>query len=134
MWQCPKCGRDFKKTDQSHSCKDEIKTIDEYIAAQPMVIQAHLDKVRATIRKAAPKAEEKMSWKMPTFWQGEDIIHFCAHKSHVGIYPGPIENLPFAERIAAYKTSKGAIQFPYDKPIDIKLITDIVKWKLGQMK
>jgi len=134
MWICPKCGREFKNTNQNHFCKDNITTIDDYIAAQSEELQPLLKKVCETIRKAAPKAEEKMSWKMPTFWQGENIIHFCAHKKHLGIYPGELEQYPFADRIAAYKTSKGVIQFPYDKPIDLKLITDMVKWKLKQAK
>jgi len=131
MWKCEKCGREFKKVNQNHFC-GKINTIDDYIASQPAEVQAILQKVRATIRKAAPKATEKMSWQMPTFWQGENIIHFCVHKNHLGIHPGEVEHLPFADRLAVYKTSKGAIQFPYDKPIDLKLIADIVKWRLEQ--
>jgi uncharacterized protein YdhG (YjbR/CyaY superfamily) len=69
---------------------------------------------------------------MPTFWQGENLIHFAAFKNHIGLYPGGEATSKFAESLAVYKTSKGAIQLPLDKPIDYGLITDIVKWRLNQ--
>ena len=69
---------------------------------------------------------------MPTFWQSENLIHFAAYKKHVGIYPGG-EAIPvFAQRLTGYKTSKGAIQFPLDKPIDHALIADITRWRVAQ--
>ena len=131
MWQCPKCGRDFKNSNQSHYCSDKAATIDEYIAAQPEEIRSILSKIRTTIKKAAPKAQEKMSWRMPTFWQGENLIHFAAFKKHIGIYPGDLGRLPFADKLSGYKTSKGAIQFPLDKPVDYKLIADITKFRVS---
>ena len=133
MWQCPKCGRDFKNQNQSHYCGDKPSTIDEYIAAQPKSIRAVLEKIRKTIRKAAPKAIEKISWSMPTFWQGENIIHFAAFKKHIGIYPGDLGNIPFEQQLASYKTTKGAIQFPLDKPIDYDLIADITKYRVSMV-
>ncbi|MCL2382087.1 MAG: DUF1801 domain-containing protein [Treponema sp.] len=127
MWQCPKCGRDFKNTNQNHYC-GKTGTIDEYIAGQPAEVQPILRQVRAVIRNAAPNATEKISWQMPTFWQDGNLIQFFAHKKHLGLYPGELERLPFADRISSYKTSKGAIQLPYDKPIDFELIADITRW------
>jgi len=135
MWKCEKCGKELKNANQSHFCV-KAGSIDEYIAGQPAEIQPILHKIRATIREAAPMAVEKIAWMMPTFWQatvtprGENLIHFCAHKNHLGIHPGAIERLPFADRLAGYKTSKGAIQFPYDKPIDYELIADITRWRV----
>jgi len=133
MWKCPKCGREFKNTNQNHSCGDKPAGIDEYIAAQPEEIQPVLVKVRETIRAAAPEAVEKISWQMPTFWQGENLIHFCAHKKHLGIHPGALDRFPgeITERLTAYKTSKGAIQFPYNKPVDYELIADITRWRVS---
>jgi uncharacterized protein YdhG (YjbR/CyaY superfamily) len=125
MWQCPKCGRDFEKTNQSHSCSEIISTIDEYISAQPENIRPLLKKIRKTIKKAVPDAVEKISWRMPTFWQGENLIHFAAFKKHIGIFPGELSQLPFKQRLKNYKTTKGAIHFPFDKPIDYELIADI---------
>jgi hypothetical protein len=67
---------------------------------------------------------------MPTFWQGENIIHFAAFKNHIGIFPGGEAVGAFAERLADYKTSKGAIHFPFNKPIDHALIADIARWRI----
>ena len=91
-----------------------------------------LSKIRKTIRKAAPKALEKIAWSMPTFWQGENLIHFAVHKKHVGIYPGDLGRIPFTEKLSAYKTSKGAIQFPLDKPIDYELIAEITRFRVKE--
>jgi uncharacterized protein YdhG (YjbR/CyaY superfamily) len=106
--------------------------IDDYIEAQPEEIRPLLRKIRKTIRSAAPEAIEKMSWQMPTFWQNENLIHFAVHKKHIGIYPGGEAIAEFAERLAEYKTSKGAIQFPLDKPIDYALIAEITRWRVEQ--
>jgi len=134
MWKCPKCGKEFKNTSQNHSCGNKPASIDEYIAAQSGDVQPILERVRETIRAAAPDAVEKISWQMPTFWQLENLIHFCANKNHLGIHPGYVERLPFSDRLARYKTSKGAIQFPYDKPIDYGLIADITRWRVSEVE
>ena len=106
--------------------------IDEYIAAQPEGVRPLLQNIRETIRAAAPEATEKISWRMPTFWQGENLIHFAAFKKHIGLYPGGEATSVFAERLADYKTSKGAIQLPLGKSIDYELVTDIVRWRVKQ--
>ena len=131
MWECPKCGREFKKTNQDHYCGNKPANIDEYIAAQSEDLQAILSRVRETIHAAAPDAIEKISWSMPTFWQGENLIHFAAFKKHIGIYPGDLTLSPFDERLSYYKRTKGAIQFPYDIPIDYDLIADITRWRVS---
>jgi uncharacterized protein YdhG (YjbR/CyaY superfamily) len=128
MWKCEKCGREFRNTDQKHYC-GKIATIDEYISAQNPEVQPVLQKVRRTIRENAPDATEKISWSMPTFWQGENLIHFAAFKKHLGIYPGDLTSSPFIDKLDEYKHSKGAIQFPYDK-IDYGLIAEIVRYRV----
>jgi uncharacterized protein YdhG (YjbR/CyaY superfamily) len=133
MWKCEKCGREFKNTNQDHYC-GKINTIDEYIAGQPAAVQPLLQKIRAVILETAVNATEKISWRMPTFWQGKNIIHFAAFKNHVGIYPGDLSLAPFEERLAGYRRTKGAIQFPLDKPIDYELIADITKWRVQQIE
>ncbi|MCL2066785.1 MAG: DUF1801 domain-containing protein [Treponema sp.] len=105
-------------------------TIDEYIAARPEELRPVLKKIRMVIRKAAPRAMEKISWGMPTFWQDENLIHFAAFKKHIGIYPGDLCHIPFKKELAGYKTTKGAIQFPLDKPIDYELIAKITKFRV----
>lgn len=87
--------------------------IDEYIASEPANLQVLLLNVRMAIRQALPEAVEKISWQMPTFWQGHNLIHFAAHQNHLGIYPGAEAMIHFASRLNEYQTSKGAIQFPY---------------------
>jgi len=71
---------------------------------------------------------------MPTFWQGENLVHFAAFRKHIGLYPGGEAVGAFAQRLEGYKTSKGAIQFPLDRPIDHTLIADIVRWRLENLK
>lgn len=131
MWKCPNCGREFENNKQDHFCV-KPNSIDEYIAVQPEDVRPLLQNIRETIRAAAPEAIEKISWQMPTFWQGENIIHFAAFKKHIGIYPGGEATTVFAERLTGYKTSKGAIQLPLGRPIDDQLITDIVRWRLDR--
>lgn len=128
MWVCPKCGRSFKNQNQSHYCGEKPSTIDAYIAAQPEEIQPVLNEVRDTIRTAIPEAEERMSWSMPTFWKGHNIIHFAANKNHLGLYAGTEAVEAFSEKLDGFKTSKGTIQFPYAKPIPLELIAEIAAW------
>ena len=131
MWKCPKCGRVFVNTEQDHSCL-KPKSIDEYISSEPEEVRPLLQSIREAIQAAAPEAIEKISWQMPTFWQGENLIHFAAFKKHIGLYPGGEATAEFAQRLTGYKTSKGAIQLPLEKPIDYELITDIVRWRLAR--
>lgn len=105
-------------------------TVDEYISEQEEEIQPVLMKVRDTLREALPDSTEKISWSMPTYWQGRNIIHFAAQKAHLGIYPGPDAVVAFQDRLDGFKTTKGAIQFPYKKGIPYGLIADLAKWSL----
>ena len=128
MWTCPKCERVFEKTNQDHYCGEPDSCIDDYIAAQPESIQPHLRQVRDTIRGVLPGVQERISWRMPTYWHKNNIFHFAAFKNHIGIYPGEEAMLHFADRLTAYKTSKGALQLPYSKPLPLSLIAEMAKW------
>lgn len=128
MWKCPKCGRSFKNTNQDHYCGEAPKTIEEYIGRQAPEIQFYLRQVNEVIRSALPDAAEKISWSMPTYWKKHNLIQFAAFKKHIGLYPGPEAVTAFADRLQEYKTSKGAIQFPYAKPIPLGLIEEIAVW------
>jgi len=107
-----------------------LNVIDGYIASQSMHLQVLLLNVREAIQRALPDATEKISWEMPTFWKGRNIIHFAAQKNHLGIYPGAEAMKHFAPRLTEYKTSKGAIQFPYKSfgEEQLKLIAEIAEW------
>lgn len=112
--------------------KKEIATVDEYIAQFPEERAALLAKVRESIRKSVPAAEERISWAMPTYWQGENLVHFASGKNHIGFYPAPEAILAFAQELSPYKTSKGAIQFPVSQPIPYELIETITRWRVAQ--
>lgn len=128
MWTCPKCGRNFKRQNQDHYCGKAPETIDEYISSQPEEIQRNLMEVRNAIRGAIPEAQERISWSMPTYWKGHNIIQFAGFKKHIGLYPGPEAVEAFSEKLKEYKTSKGTIQFPHNKPLPLELIGEIAKW------
>ena len=128
-WVCPKCGRSFKNREQSHYCGKPPATIEEYICAQPQEVQDCLRQVNAAIKTSIPEAKEKISWSMPTYWKGRNLIQFAASKRHIGLYPGPEAVEAFAGRLAEYKTSKGTIQLPYSKPLPLELIAEIAKWR-----
>ena len=126
-WKCPKCGREFSKKDQQHFC-EKPQTIDEYIAAQDERVQPRLDEIRAILRKSLPEAEECISWSMPTYRKGRNIIHFAAFKKHIGVYPGGEATEKFAEELAEYDTSKGTIRLPYDRELPEDLLVRIARW------
>jgi len=108
------------------------ETIDEYIEQFPNEIQEIMKEVRNVIKETVSQAEEKISWQMPTFVLNGNLVHFAAHKNHLGIYPGPAVIEVFAEELTEYKTSKGAIQFPYSKPIPYQLIVKLVKFNMQE--
>ena len=105
------------------------KNIDEYIAGVPDDVQAILKKIRQTIRKAAPEAEEKISYQIPSFALHGRLIYFAAFKKHIGLYPAPRGAEKFKKELAAYEGGKGTVRFPLDKPIPYGLITRIVKFR-----
>ncbi|MBR6207686.1 MAG: DUF1801 domain-containing protein [Oscillospiraceae bacterium] len=126
-WKCPKCGREFSRQDQDHYCV-KPRTIDEYIAAQEEAIRPVLCRVRGILQSALPEAEERISWSMPTYWKGRNIIHFAAAKKHLGIYPGDEATAAFAGELTDYDTSKGTIRLPYEAPLPAELIRRIAEW------
>ncbi|MBK7916595.1 MAG: DUF1801 domain-containing protein [Candidatus Promineifilaceae bacterium] len=107
-------------------------TIDAYIADFSPDVQEILQKVRATIREAAPSAEETIKYQLPTFTLKGNLVYFGGFKKHVGFYPVPTGIEAYAEDLAPYKTGKGSIQFPYDKPIPYDLITKVVKYRVEE--
>ena len=130
MWKCPKCGRTFKNENQNHYCGKAPETVEEYILAQDEDIRCCLQRVREVLISRLPDAMEKISWSMPTYWKGYNIIHFAANKKHIGLYPGPEAVAFFAEKLdqAGCKYSKGSIQILYSEELPLRLIGDIAKW------
>ena len=131
MWTCPQCGRTFKNTDQHHFC-GKIETIDQYIDEQDEAVKPFLIEIREIISNAIPDAKEKISWSMPTYWKGVNILHFAASKKHLGLYPGGEATTVFADKLEGYDVSKGTIRLPYNKPLPKELITEIAIWCYNQ--
>lgn len=104
--------------------------IEQYILDQPERAQPFLRSVDDALKLALPRATRKIAWRMPTYWQGRNVIHFAAFKNHLGIYPGARAMAHFADRLSGYKTSKGAAQMPYDQPLPLELIVAIALWSL----
>ena len=107
-------------------------TIDEYIAGFPADIQAILHQLRATVKAAAPDAEESISYAMPTFKYHGILVYFAAFKNHIGFYATPNGNDAFRKELSVYKTGKGSIQFPLDQPMPLDLITQMVQFKVAE--
>jgi len=126
-WKCPKCGREFSRQHQDHYCI-KPQNIDEYIAAQDELIQPRLKELRDILRAELPEAEERISWSMPTFWKGRNIIHFAAAKKHIGLYPGDGAAVVFKDELAGFDVSKGTIRLPYNQALPADLIRRIARW------
>ena len=107
-------------------------TIDEYIAGFPNNVQEILQKIRLTIRKEAPDAEETIKYRMPTFTLKGNLVHFAAFKNHIGFYPTPTGTDKFQKELSVYEGAKGSVRFPLDQPIPFDLISKIVKFRVKE--
>jgi len=108
------------------------KTIDEYIAAYPAEVQKKLTDIRVTIRKAAPEAGEKISYRMPAFTLNGMLVYFAAHTNHIGFYPFTSALKEFRNELSAFRTSKGGVQFPYKDPLPLNLIRKMVEFRVKE--
>ena len=107
-------------------------TIDEYITAFPPDVRDRLSELRATIRREAPQAEERISYRIPTFFLNGNLVHFAAFAHHVGFYPGPTGIAAFQDTLARFKNAKGSVQFPHDEPLPLDLVADIVRFRVTE--
>jgi uncharacterized protein YdhG (YjbR/CyaY superfamily) len=108
------------------------KTIDEYIAGSPKDVQKILEKIRKTVHKAAPQAEETINYQMPAFKLYGNLVYFAAFKKHIGFYPIPSGIEKFKAELSVYEQGKGSVQFPLDQPIPYDLISRIVKFRAAE--
>ncbi|PBQ33309.1 hypothetical protein CNR22_16510 [Sphingobacteriaceae bacterium] len=106
-----------------------FKNVDDYILSFPKETQLLLEQIRATIQKAAPRAEEYIGYAMPAYKLHGALVYFGGYKNHIGFYPSGSGIEAFKDSFGAYKFSKGAVQFPLDKKIPLALITKIVKYR-----
>ena len=111
---------------------NQVQNINEYIAGFSKPVQEILEKLRATIRKAAPGAEETINYAIPTFTLNGNLVHFAAFKNHIGFYPAPSGIEAFKKELSVYEGAKGSVQFPIDKPLPLSLVTKIVKFRVKE--
>lgn len=114
------------------TAKRTYHTIDDYIKSFPKNIQKILRTVRLTIKKSAPAAEEAISYQIPTFKLNGNLVHFAAYKNHIGFYPGAKAMKIFRNEVTSYKSSKGSVQFPIDKPMPLTLIQKVVEYRVKE--
>jgi uncharacterized protein YdhG (YjbR/CyaY superfamily) len=114
--------------------RHKAKSIPAYIARFPEPTRARLKKLYTAVKKAAPGAEEGISYGMPAFKKGKGRVYFAAFKAHIGFFPGGYISDVFKKELKAYKTGKGSVQFPNDRPLPLGLITRMVKRRISQKK
>lgn len=112
--------------------KAGFQSTDDYIANFPETVQELLQSVRATVKAAAPQAKEKISYNMPAFEQYGNLVYFSAAKSHIGFYPTPSAIKAFKDELAGFHSAAGSVQFPFDKPLPLDLITKMVKFRVDE--
>jgi uncharacterized protein YdhG (YjbR/CyaY superfamily) len=117
---------------ENSSTSNSFSTIDEYIANFPAGVQKILQELRTTIKAAAPGAQEKISYQMPTFFLKGNLVHFAAYKKHIGFYPAPRGIEVYKAELSAYKGAKGSVQFPIDQPLPLELIRRIVEFRVAE--
>lgn len=112
--------------------KTGYKSIDEYILSFPADVQEKLTELRILIRFAAPGAQEKISYQMPTFYLNGNLVHFAAYAKHIGFYPTPSGIAKFKRELSEYKHAKGSVQFPQGEPLPVDLIEKIVRFRVEE--
>jgi len=108
------------------------ETVDQYIAAFPTDVKKRMQQLRKTIKAAAPKADELISYQMPGYKYFGMLVYFAAFKNHIGFYPGAGGILEFYKKLSSFKSAKGSVQFPHDRPIPYDIISKIVKFRVKQ--
>jgi uncharacterized protein YdhG (YjbR/CyaY superfamily) len=112
--------------------KKSVGSIDEYIRTFPKAVGEKLNAMRKTIQAAAPEAEERISYQVPTLFLEGNLVHFAAFKNHIGFFPEPSAILAFKKELSAYATTKGGVQFPLDKPLPLALVARIVNFRVTE--
>ena len=128
MWECPKCGRMFKRINQGHYCGKAPENVQEYIAAQENDVQGSLCHLREIILSAVPAAKEKIAWSMPYFICGENAVSFAAFRGHISLYAD--EDVLIKLGFSGFVVKKSAIYLPYDKEWPEELLKKLVKESL----
>ncbi len=127
MWKCPKCGREFRRTNQGHYCGNAPVDVNEYIEAQAVEAHAHLTELRNIIRNNVPDVRERIAWSMPVYEKEKRSVSFAACKKHVSLYVDFEILETFKLQLSEFEIKKNALYLPYNKTLPVELITDIIK-------
>ena len=109
-----------------------VASIDDYIGGFSGKVKSRLQRLRATIRRAAPQATERIAYRIPTYYLNGNLVHFAAFEHHIGFYPGPSGIAAFRDALARYKSAKGSVQFPHDEPLPLDLVAEIVEFRVSE--
>ena len=127
MWKCPKCGREFKRTNQGHYCGKAPETVDEYVDAQAQEAQAHVMELRSIIQRCVPDVRERIAWSMPVFEMGKRSISFAACQKHISLYLDAETIEIIQPQLSDFTIKKNALYLPYSKELPISAIENAVK-------
>lgn len=127
MWKCPKCGREFKKTNQGHYCGKAPETVDEYTEQQIPEAKEHITNLRNIIKKCVPEVSEYISWSMPYYEKNGQKISFAACKTYISFYPGAEILEKFSSELTGFTIKKNALHLPYKKDLPEKMIKEILE-------
>lgn len=127
MWKCPKCGREFQRTNQGHYCGKAPADVLEYIESQPLETRAHLTDLRNIIRNNIQDVQERIAWSMPVYEKDQRSVSFAACKKHVSLY-ADVEILEkFKSQLNGFEIKKSAVYLPYSKPLPTEVLKDMIK-------
>lgn len=127
MWKCPKCGREFKRTNQGHYCGKAPETVDEYVDAQAQEAQAHVMELRSIIQRCVPGIRERIAWSMPVFEMGKRSISFAACQKHISLYLDAETIEIIQPQLSDFTIKKNALYLPYSKELPVSAIENAVK-------
>ena len=127
MWTCPKCGREFKRTNQGHYCGKAPETVDEYVDAQAQEAQAHVMELRSIIQHCIPGIGERIAWSMPVFEMGKRSISFAACQKHISLYLDAETIEIIQPQLSDFTIKKNALYLPYNKELPVSAIENAVK-------
>ncbi len=127
MWKCPKCGREFQRTNQGHYCGKAPENVSEYIQSQSSETHAHLNELRNIILESISDVSERIAWSMPVYEKEKRSVSFAAFKNYISLYIDSEILEKFRSQLSEFEIKKNAIYLPHNKTIPNKLIEDIIK-------
>ncbi len=127
MWKCPKCGREFQRTNQGHYCGKAPENVDEYIESQAPEARAHLAELRNIILNSVPEVKERIAWSMPVYEKENRSISFAACKKHISLYLNFEIPEKFRSQLSEFEIRKNSVCLPYNKTIPAGVVGDIIK-------